>query len=220
LNKAETIKIFLEYLRELRKRREDWFQGWSGRWPSCPVCGPTDVLLEYEEHVKAHLKILRFNPGKVTPSSWIFNQDDARVFKAASTYEYTLIDALNAIFFYNQPVNRRLRTPCLRRWFKAYTLVLRDDLAGYSLWNQDEEADSILRKYGRPLQEKAMVLRQIYLLPEFRGRGLGNILIDAALENLKVKPGDLWLVEPPNQACLSLLNKRADRGNILAVSYW
>jgi len=218
LSKAETIKIFLKYLRELRRAREAWMDGdWSGGWLPCPVCGPTDLVLEYEEHAKAHLKILRFNPDKV--ASWIFNQGNIRVFKAASTYEYALIDALNAILFYNQPLNRRLRTPYLRRWFKVYALVHSDDLAGYSLWNQDEQADSILQHYGRPPQEKMMVLRQIYLLPEYRGRGLGNILIDAALEDLKVKPGDLWCVESPNHACLNMLNKRADRENIIMVSY-
>jgi GNAT superfamily N-acetyltransferase len=86
----------------------------------------------------------------------------------------------------------------LRQYFDAFILYVREQVAGFSLWNVWKEKNT-------------PCLRQIYIKPQFRGNGFANILINATLNYYKTHINfDLWLIEAPNAAMFKILQKRPD----------
>jgi GNAT superfamily N-acetyltransferase len=86
----------------------------------------------------------------------------------------------------------------LRQYFDAFILYVREQVAGFSLWNVWKEGN-------------APCLRQIYIKPQFRGNGYANVLIDAVLGYYKKHFNfELWFVEAPNATMFKILQKRSD----------
>jgi GNAT superfamily N-acetyltransferase len=92
----------------------------------------------------------------------------------------------------------------LREYFDSFILET-SATAGFSIWN-------VSISFNEP------VLRQIYVKPSFRGRGLANVMIDAVLNFYrKYISFEEWLVESPNNIMIRVLKKRSDFDKIKSL---
>lgn len=180
---------------------------------TCPICGYTFALPEEERRIRLHLSRqhphLTFKPEKVDPGSRIRLGEDFSVFKVRTAYEYSVLVDLISIAFSEDNSFRPLKKETLKREkFTGYVLIVVDRVAGYCLFSDF---------LSREPPGRFKCLRQIFLFPEFRGKGWGNRLVDEALKDLGVKDDEPWLVESPNENCARMIDKRPDVDRIGAV---
>jgi len=220
--RIEAISKIQTRIAELEKRKdsdseydEDYYE-----FIGCPLCGfrmvwPDDRFF-IQEHFKSWHPSLRFQAERVR--TWIFGDEELKIFRATTIYERRLVVDLIGYAQLEELEFRWLGTKSLRKFFIAYGCVISSEIAGYSVWNYLRLRNLTLKQADKKLKERTRTLRQIFLLPEFRGQGYGNKLIDAALFDLRVKPDETWTVESPNNVMIGLLRSRADAKRIEVFS--